>query len=198
MWCWRWATIVRSLSTSVIILMNCGTSGEIGTISLPVHRDNNFKQHSSDSACNWLHICIKGAGKELGGRWMVFFLNRTGKAKPSLAASLHQLVASSPRHMPPLSAYTHWTNVVPWLIKTLDIEGVTNNTPRDNVLFLDMCMHMKPLGDKGKQAITSVKWGLYQVSHLWIASRVSVMLRCAAEKPFSSAMNLGKHPVVNK
>lgn len=43
------------------------SGGEIGTISLSVYRNNNFK-HSLNSARIWWHIYVKGALKELGGR----------------------------------------------------------------------------------------------------------------------------------
>lgn len=62
----------------------------------------------------------------MGGDW--YFLNKTGTDQKSLAASLHQLVASSPGHMPELPTHTHtqyrhglMTDKNIWTLKALQV-----------------------------------------------------------------------------
>lgn len=117
MWCRQWAAVITSVSLSVITCLNsCGAGGGR-------NGHNNSAcvqgQQFSNNIPQILHatggtFASKGLRRNwVGGDW--YFLNRTGKAKQSLAASPHQLVASSPGHMPNPPAYTHWTDIVSWL-----------------------------------------------------------------------------------
>lgn len=112
----------------IIHLNSCGTGMGDGHNKCACVQGQQFQT-------TFLRFCATGgtfASKGLwrdwvGGDWnlLFFFLNRTGRAKQSPAASLCQLVASSPGHMASLPAYTHWTHVVSWLIKKhFDTKGV--------------------------------------------------------------------------
>lgn len=119
MWCHRWAADITSVSFSVIIRLNsCGAGLGDGHNKPACVQGQQF----SNNIPQILHatggtFASKGLRRNwVGGDW--YFLNGTGKAKQSLTASPHQLVASSPGHMPNPPAYTHWTDIVSWLMKT--------------------------------------------------------------------------------
>lgn len=60
----HWKRILLSDSASKLLWRR---QGDRHNKSACVQR-KNFKQHSSDSACNWWQICVNRAARGLGGR----------------------------------------------------------------------------------------------------------------------------------
>lgn len=77
----------------------------------------------------------------VGGDWL--FLNKRGGAgEQSPAASLHQLVASSPGHMPAHTDTHTTTDVVSWLIKTFGHRRRYKQHAQGQCSLSSPCMHM--------------------------------------------------------
>lgn len=77
----------------------------MATICLPVYRET-ISSIPRILKVTGATFASKGLWRNwVGGDW--YFLNRRGKAKQSMAASLHQHVTSSLCHMSELPAYTH-------------------------------------------------------------------------------------------